>query len=151
MSQNPVYDKYEPIAGGFRAPLNADLTVSASGSFGPKVMSLNGSGRLVVGTGGQSGFVGVVVKNVPLTPNLGSIAGQTNIAVPVGGRAGDIVDVMTAGEIVGVAGLAAGTKYYAKSDGTLSATATDGALVGWTVEATRLIVRVVGAPIGSAT
>lgn len=151
MTQNAVYDKYDGIVGGFRAQLNADLTFSASGGFGPKVVSLNTTGKVVVGTAGQSGFVGVLVKNVPLYPNLGSVAGQVNIAVSIGGRAGEVVDIMTAGEIIVPTGLAAGTKYYAKSDGTLSATAADGPLVGWTVEATRLIVRVVGAPIGSAT
>lgn len=142
MTQNPVYDKYEPIAGGFRAPLNADLTFNGQGSFGPKVVSLNANGRVVVGTGAQSGFVGVVVKNVPFTPNLGNIAGQINAGVPIGGKAGDVVDVMTNGEIIVPTGLAAGTKYYAKADGTLSATSSDGPLVGWTVEATRLIVRI---------
>jgi hypothetical protein len=151
MAQGPKYDKYDPIAGGYRAPLGADLTFDAAGHFGPKVVSLNASGRVVVGTAGQSGFAGVLVKNVPMTPNLGNIAGQVNAAVPIGGKSGDIVDVMTAGEIIVPTGLAAGTRYFAKSDGTLSATATDGPLVGWTVEATRLIVRVVGAPVGSAT
>jgi len=147
----PRYDKYNPIGGGFRARLNADLTVDAEGSTGVKVVSLNASGRVVIGTAGQSGFVGVMVKNVPFSPSLGSTAGSAQIAVPIGGRAGDVVDIMKAGEIVDCAGLAAGTRYYAKSDGTLSTTASDGAYVGHTVEATRLIVCTVGAPIGSAT
>lgn len=151
MAQNPVYDKYEPISGGFRAILAADLTFSGSGSFGPKVVSLNATGKVVVGTAGQSGFVGVLVKNVPLYPNLGSIAGGVNAGVPIGGKAGQVVDVMTHGEITGVSGLAAGTRYFAKSDGTLSALSTDGPFVGFTVEATRLVVRCVGAPVGSAT
>lgn len=139
------YDKYEPIAGGFRAPLAADLTFSAAGEFGPKAVSLDANGRVVVGTAGQSGGVGVVVKNVPMTPNLGNIAGQVNAGVPIGGKAKDIVDVMTDGEIVDVTGLAAGTTYYAAADGTLTATApgagVNGYRVGHTVEATRLIVR----------
>lgn len=138
---SPKYDKYEPIAGGFRAPLAADLAVDGTGHFGPKAVSLDANGRVVVGTAGQSGFVGVLIKNVPSTPNLGNIAGQVNLGVPIGGKAKDIVDVMTAGEIVGVEGLDAGTKYYAAADGTLSDVAADGELVGWTVEATRLVVR----------
>lgn len=146
----PRYDKYDPISGGFRAALNADLTF-VGGSIGPKVVSINTTGKVVIGTAGQTGFVGVLVKNIPFSPSLGNIAGVQQPSMAVGGMAGDIVDIMTSGEIVDITGLAAGTKYYAKSDGTLSATATDGALVGWTVEATRLIVRVVGAPIGSAT
>lgn len=139
------YDKYEPIAGGFRAPLAADLTFDAAGHFGPTAMSLNASGQLVVGTAGQSGYVGIVVKNVPLYPNLGNIPGAVNSGVPIGGKAGDVVDVMTSGEITGVASLVAGTKYYAASDGALTATApgtgVDANVVGWTVESDRLVVR----------
>jgi hypothetical protein len=141
---SPKYDKYEPLAGGFRAPLAADLVFDGTGHFGPRAMSLNANGRAVVGTAGQSGFVGVCVKNVPMTPNLGNIAGQVNAGVAIGGKAGDIVDIMTNGEIVGLTGLVAGTKYYAKADGTLSAVDTDGPQVGWTVEATRLVVRCAG-------
>ena len=34
------YDKYDPISGGFRAPLAADLTPNASGEWGPRAVSL---------------------------------------------------------------------------------------------------------------
>lgn len=139
------YDKYEPIAGGFRAPLAADLTFSAAGEFGPKAVSLDANGRVVVGTAGQSGAVGVVVKNVPKYPNLGNVPGQINSGVFIGGIAGDIVDVMTSGEIVDVPGLVAGQTYYAATDGSLTATApatgVNGYRVGHTVEAGRLVVR----------
>lgn len=142
------YDKYEPIAGGFRAPLAADLTFDASGHFGPKAVSINASGQVVVGAAAQSGFVGVLVKNVPLYPNLGNIPGAVNAGVPIGGKATNVVDIMTHGEIVGCVGLAAGTTYYASAtDGSLTATAptpagTNGVVIGHTVEADRLIVRV---------
>lgn len=146
------YDKYEPIAGGFRAVLAADLTFDANGSVGPIGVSLDTNGRVVVGTAGHSGFAGVLVKNVPFTPNLGNIAGSVNAGVPIGGKAGEVVDIMTHGEIAVDATLfTAGTRYFAKSDGTLSTTSSDGAYVGLTVEASRLVVRCVGAPIGSAT
>jgi hypothetical protein len=139
------YDKYNPISGGFRAPLAADLTFDALGQFGPIAVSLNASGRVVVGTAGQSGAVGVLVKNVPLYPNLGNIPGAVNAGVPIGGKAGDIVDIMTSGEIVDITGLAAGTAYYAASNGTLTTTAPATGVQGWrvgtTVEATRLVVR----------
>lgn len=139
------YDKYEPISGGFRAPLGADLTFDAAGHFGPKAVSLNASGQAVVGTAGQSGGVGILIKNVPLYPNLGNVAGAVNAAVPIGGKAGNIVDIMTDGEIVGVTGLVAGTTYYAAADGTLTNTApaagVNGYRVGHTVEADRLVVR----------
>lgn len=140
------YDKYEPIGGGFRAKLAADLTFDGTGSFGPKAVSLDASGNVVVGTAANSGGVGIVVKNAPLTPNLGSIAGQVAVSVPIGGRAGEVVDVMTDGEIVyDTAVLVAGTTYFAAADGSLTATppgtGVNGYRVGHTVEATRLIVR----------
>lgn len=144
------YDKYDPINGGFRAILNAALTFDANGSSGIVAVSLNASGKVVVGTAGQSGFVGVVVKNVPMTPNLGNIAGQVNSAVPIGGVAGEVVDIMTDGEIVynvadllvtGGIAFVAGKRYYAKADGTISPTLADGPYIGHTVEATRLVVR----------
>lgn len=139
------YDKYEPISGGFRGPLAADLTFDAAGHYGPKAVSLNASGQIVEGTAGQSGGVGVLIKNVPLYPNLGNIPGAVNAAIPIGGKAGNIVDVMTHGEIVGVTGLVAGTTYYAAANGTLTSTApgagVNGYRVGHTVEADRLVVR----------
>jgi hypothetical protein len=139
------YDKYDPINGGFRAPLAADLTFDASGHYGPKVISLNTSGQVVEGTASNSGGVGVLVKNVPLYPNLGNIPGAINAGVPIGGKAGNVVDVMTQGEIVSIPGLVAGTSYYAAANGTLTATppatGVNGWKVGHTVEADRLVVR----------
>lgn len=133
------YDKAGPLGGTFRARLAADLTFDANGEFGPKAVSLNATGRVVVGTAGQSGHVGLVVKNVPLLPGMGNIAGGVATNVWMGGKAGDVVDVMKEGEIVDVVGLAAGTKYYANADGTLGTTNTN-PYVGHTVEADRLIV-----------
>lgn len=139
------YDKYEPLAGGFRAALAADLTFDAAGHFGPTVVSLDASGNVVVGTAGQSGGVGVLVKNVPKYPNLGNIPGAINAGVPIGGKATDIVDIMTNGEIIGVQGLVAGTAYYAGAGGVLTATppatGVNSYLVGHTIEADRLVVR----------
>lgn len=142
------YDKYEPIAGGFRARLNAALTLTAGGFFG--AVSLNASGRVVVGTAGQTGLVGLVVKNVARGP-IGawgtSLAGGTpNPNAPVGAMAGDVVDIMTNGEIVDLdpAVFVAGTKFYAQPDGTIT-TLNTGIPIGWTVEAGRLIVRVAAA------
>jgi hypothetical protein len=84
----------------------------------------------------------VMIKNIPFYPGLGNIAGAANLAVPIGGKAGDVVDVMTEGEIVDVPGLVAGTRYYATAAGAVSATVVAGLLIGWTVEATRLVVRI---------
>jgi hypothetical protein len=144
----PRYDKYDPIAGGFRAKLAADLTFDAEGSSGVKGVSLDTNGRVVVGTAGQSGLVGVMVKNVPLYPSLGSIAGGVNASVPVGGKAGQAVDIMTNGEIVDVPGLVAGTEVYVTPAGALSIVATSNFRIGFTVEATRLIVRLAAPTAG---
>lgn len=135
------FDKYEPLTGGFRAPLNADWpTADMNKIVG---VSINASGKLVKGTAGQSGFVGVVC-----------ITGTNNNGAWTGKRyANDVVDVMQDGEIVELTGLAAGTQYYmpASGDGVVSTPNTT-AKVGWTVEATRMIVRcnVTGDVIGTA-
>jgi len=138
------YDKYDPRDGGFRAPLNMDLTAtSGPGSAGTPtnsdlskvlVVGLNGSGRLVKAT---STVIprGVIIANGPMA-------------------AGDIADVMTHGEIVELAAVdlqaatapVAGTGYYhentaARLAATAPAAGAVGFLVGWTVEAGRLIVR----------
>ena len=114
-----VIDKYDPISGGFRAPLNAAYST-------PEValgVSLNASGRVVPGGAGQTGFVGVICH------------GRTLVA-------GAIIDVMTDGELVEVPTIPAGTKVYATAaDGTLTATATGNTYIGHTVEAGRLVVR----------
>ena len=139
------YDKYDPISGGFRAKLNADLTLTNGSFFG--AVSLNTSGRVVVGTAGQSGLVGLVVKNAARGPvsqyGTTPFQGTPNANIAIGALAGDPVDIMTAGEIVEVSGFTAGQKVYAKADGTLTATSAPGLIqVGWMVEATRMVVRV---------
>lgn len=114
------YDKYDPKAGGFRAPLNADWAKEDLKTvFG---VGLNASGNVVKGAG-NTGLVGVLV----LTEAL---------------KAGDIVDVMTAGEIVDMGG-AAGSVYYADpATGAVNATSAAGkSRVGHTVKADRLVVR----------
>lgn len=143
----PTYDKYDPISGGFRARLNVALTLSAGGFFG--AMSLNASGRAIAGNSGQSGIVGVCVKNVARGPvgQYGTTlnGGIVNPNAPISVVAGSVIDIMTAGEIVGLdkAIYVAGTKFYAQPDGTITAVAGIGkVLIGWTVEAGRLIVRV---------
>lgn len=146
------YDKYDPISGGFRAPLAANLTLT-NGEFGPKAVSLNASGRVVIGTAGTSGLCGVLVKNAARTPWTASTAGPQgtpNAATPIGCMAGDVVDIMTSGEIVdltatggnGITGLAAGVAVYTTAAGDLTNVATGNTKVGYIVEANRMIVRV---------
>jgi len=145
------YDKYDPISGGFRARLNAALTLT-NGSFMGGV-SLNASGRVVVGSAGQSGPVGLLVKNVARGPvgqwGTALNGGTPNQNAPIGARVGDVVDIMTSGEIVDLdpAVFVAGSKVWAKADGTLEVGAGSAGSfqVGWTVEAGRLIVRIAAA------
>lgn len=132
-------DKYDPKSGGFRAPLNAAWNAT-SGPAGVTdlnrviVVALNGSGRIIKATTAATA-VGVVCLGSPKA-------------------AGEVVDVMTAGEIVELAAAdlqtgspAAGTKYVL--DTTASRLAPIGApaagtnvfVVGQTVEAGRLVVR----------
>jgi hypothetical protein len=111
------FDKYEPKAGGFRAPLADDFTEDLSTAIG---VGLDSNGRVVRGAG-DSGIVGVLI----LTRNH---------------RAGDIVDVMTDGDIVEFGGNP-GTVYFAAAAGGAIATTGD-ARVGHTVEGERLVVRV---------
>lgn len=114
-----VIDKYDPISGGFRAPLNAAYP-TAEVALG---VSLNASGRVVFGGAGQSGFVGVVCMGRTLP-------------------AGAVIDVMTDGELVEVPTIPAGTKVYVDATtGALTATATANTYIGHTVEAGRLVVR----------
>lgn len=131
------YDKYDPVAGGFRAPLDANFGYTggrpdyAHTDLGRvKAVSLNANGRVVMGTAGVSGFVGVMILTEPKA-------------------AGAVVDIMTDGEIVEFAlntgaAAAAGTTYTTNADGTYGTTAVGAAnfRIGHTVEATRLIVRV---------
>lgn len=133
------YDLVEPHVGIVRAALAANLTFSAAGEFGPVGVSLDTNGRVVVGTAGQSGLVGVLIKNVPVHP-AGLAVGAITVDNWMGGQAGNIVDIMTRGQIVDVPGLAAGTKIYSAANGTLSATVNAGFQVGYTVEAGRLVI-----------
>jgi hypothetical protein len=134
------YDQVEPHVGIVRAALAANITFPASGEYGPVGVSLDANGRVVIGTGGQSGLVGVLVKNVPVMPAGLATAAQT-VNNWMGGRAGDIVDIMTQGQILDCTGLAAGTKIYSAAGGVLSATVNAGNQVGYTVEAERLVVQ----------
>ena len=120
------YDKYDPKAGGFRAPVAVAVT---SADFGkPFGVGIDANGRVVKGAG-TSGVVGVMINTKAKA-------------------VGDIVDVMTHGEIVeatlsdGTTAIAAGVPGYAvPASGLLSVTATANWRLGHTVEGTRLVVR----------
>jgi hypothetical protein len=117
------YDKYDPISGGFRAPLAADWADNQKGI--PFAVTLDGNGRVIKVAAADTALAVLVIDSAK--------------------SAGDIVDCMTDGEIVQV-GLAAGTVYYTKADATLEAVAPGAGVskvrAGFTVEADRLVVRV---------
>lgn len=133
------YDKYDPKSGGFRAPANAAWTTTSgpagvSDLFRVTGVQLNGSGRAVRATSALA-CVGITIAHGPK-------------------NAGDILDVMTDGEVVELDALdiqggtapVAGTKYYLDvTAGRLTATApaagVNGFYVGTTIEAGRLVVR----------
>jgi hypothetical protein len=136
------YDKYDPISGGFRAPLAANFgyTTGAPNYAHADLnkvwcVSLNSSGQVVLATplASTTGIVGILILTAPKA-------------------AGEVVDIMTEGEVVEFtlangAAAAAGTAYFsaAAGDGSYAAGLTPGATIsriGHTVEATRLIVRV---------
>lgn len=113
------YDKYEPLTGGHRAALAADWSPDDLEEV--FAVGLDANGRVVKGSG-NTGVIGVLVL--------------TKVR-----NAGEVVDIMQDGEVVECAGLDAGTRYYGDATGAVGVTNTDVPL-GWTVEATRLVVRV---------
>jgi hypothetical protein len=125
-------DKYDPAVGGFRAALAANQAKTPDaidGTNPPIGVGLDGSGHVVPGAG-VTGILGV-------------------LALTMDKVAGDVVDVMTAGEMTEMGGTAGTVYYAADADGTLSDTAGPGStvIVGWTVEVGRLVVRVHGLTI----
>lgn len=131
------YDKYDPKSGGFRARLAAAWNyvapvggVEQAGNSVAKVFAvgLDANGRVVKGAG-NTGILGVCVVNRAM-------------------NAGEVVDVMTGGEIVeftlhdGTSANAGTTYYGVPASGALSTTATGNVRLGATVEASRLVVRV---------
>lgn len=119
------YDKYSGVTGGFRAKMAADAPQAAWDLV--RGAGLDAQGRMLLAAPGVSGFVGVTI--VDRTKR----------------KAGDVQDVMTAGEIVDLTGLVAGTTYYLDANGLLTTTApaagVNGYRVGHTVESWRLVVR----------
>lgn len=133
------YDKYNPVSGGFRVPLNAAMNATS----GPAsvtdlnrilVVGVNGSGRAIKAT---------------------TVALASGILILTGAKAaGDVVDVMTDGEVVEISGTdmqggvapTAGQKLYLDTTASrLTSTApgvgVNGFYVGQVIEAGRLVVR----------
>lgn len=121
------YDKVDPISGSTRAPLAANTNAHdgvIGGGTAPIGVGLDTSGRVVAGAG-NTGIIGV-------------------LCLPSNKKAGDVVDVMRAGEIVEIGGTA-GTTYTANTTTgaiTNAAASATQIKVGHTVEAGRLVVNV---------
>lgn len=114
------FDKYDPYSGGFRAPLAAELK-DASKINMMHAVGLDANGRVVIGKG-NTGIVGIFV-----TDRIRN--------------AGEIVDVMTHGEIVEAPdSLKAGTNIFGADDGVVSET-DGGTSLGFVVEVGRVVVR----------
>lgn len=110
----PTYEKYDPIVGGFKARLGASLPITNGGFFG--LVSLDAFGKVIAGAGGQTGPVGVVIKNLVRQPvgYMQSPPGDIGDNF-MQNRKGDAVDVMQIGEIAGADKtiFALGKKVYA--------------------------------------
>lgn len=133
------YDKYEPRAGGFRAVLNAAIAAVDVGKI--FAVGINGSNRVIrTGIAATADIVGVICAVRPM-------------------NAGDVIDVMTNGEIVEATETAGtaftdGAKVYGHTDGTVDDTATTSKYLGQVVETPagstgkRVVIRV---PLGPAS
>lgn len=120
------FDKVENRAGSFRAPLAAALASADVGKI--YAVSIDSTGRAVIGGPAVTAISGLICP--------------VRVA-----SAGDIVDVMTGGEIE-EATMTSGTAFtlgapvFAHADGTVDNTAGSGVPVGITVaRADRLVVR----------
>lgn len=121
------FDKYDGFVGGFRAPLNANMSATGDDVGKVQAVSINSSGRVVIGGAAQTAVMGLICPVKVM-------------------NAGDIIDVMTDGEIVNVVktggtAWAAGDIVYAHADGTVDAVSTNGKVVAKIIEADRMVVR----------
>lgn len=123
------FDKYGPVTGGFRAPLAAGIVLADVSKI--QGVSINGAGAVVVGGAAETAIIGVICPHKVFA-------------------AGDIIDVMTHGEIV-EASTSAGTAFTAgaivKVVGTTGAIAAGVAgagerVIGRMIELDRMVVRI---------
>jgi len=121
------YDKYDPVSGGFRAPLNAAIVSTDKDKI--FAVSINTSGKVVLGAPtAETQIIGVIIAVRAMA-------------------AGDIIDVMTSGEIV-EATTTAGAAFTAGALVTVATGVTTGAVasaagkvIGRAIELDRLVIR----------
>jgi phage-related tail protein len=99
------FDKYDGMVGGFRAPLAANMSATGDDIGKVQGVSINTSGRVVVGAAAETAIIGVICPTRVMT-------------------AGEFIDVMTDGEIMDVV-KTAGTAWAA---GDIVTVAVSGAL-----------------------
>jgi hypothetical protein len=126
------YDKYDPIANGFRAAIYQDFPDANLGKvYG---VGLNASGQVVIGSG-QSGIIGLLV----ITQKPGRVGPLKEVPVIDVMRKGCITDFGPTAGNPGVDFGVAGTPYFSDASGIITATPADGSFyVGTTVEPDRL-------------
>lgn len=119
------FDKYDPYDGGFRARLNAALTSANVGKI--YAVSVNASGRVVIGGTGLVDIRGLIVPTEPM-----AIGAAIDVMTD-----GEIAEALTTGGVALTAGL-----QYCHIDGTVDSASASGKAIGFTVELSRIIVRV---------
>lgn len=127
------FDKYDPVSGGFRAPLNAAIPASDIGKI--QGVSINTSGKVVIGGSAETAIEGVICPVRAMAAN-------------------EVIDVMTAGEIVeatytvGTAFTAGAAAFVTGTTGVVNITSGAGTKkIGRMVELDRMVVRVIPATI----
>lgn len=129
MALIPRFDKYDPVSGGFRAPLAAGIIAGDKDKI--FAVSINASGLVALGGPAETALIGLIVPGRAMS-------------------AGDIIDVMTHGEIVGAlttagAGFVAGAIVSgASATGFVASTAAGVGfrVMGRMIELDRMVVRV---------
>lgn len=122
------FDKYDPVSGGFRAKLNAAILAVDVGKI--QGVSINASGRVVIGGAAETAIEGVICPVRPMS-------------------AAEPIDVMTGGEIAeatqtaGAAFTAGALVTVVGTTGVIGTTTGAGTkAIGRMIEADRMVVRV---------
>ena len=120
------FDKYDPVSGGFRAPLLAAILATDANKI--QAVSINTSGQVVIGGPAETAIIGVICPVRAM-------------------NAGDPIDVMTHGEIVnatttaGAAFTAGAIVSVATGVSTGAIASAAGKVIGRAIELDRLVIR----------
>lgn len=114
------FDKIDGFSGSFRALLNAAMSATANDVGKVQAVSINASGKVVIGASAITGLIGLICPTKVMA-------------------AADPIDVLIRGEIMdlvktGGTAWAVGDIVYAHADGTLDAVSTSGTVVGRIIE-----------------